>query len=83
MHYLNYNRRLIQVERQREKQVIQRNGIRVPLETVTLTTLGKTVFSHSSTQCSVFTYLFTCFRNEPDVLAKFPGSSNQGGTRKG
>ncbi|KAI6191522.1 BCS1-like protein [Aphelenchoides bicaudatus] len=43
-HYLTYNRRLIQVERQREKQVIQRNGIRVPLETVTLTTLGTSPF---------------------------------------
>ncbi|KAI6185205.1 BCS1-like protein [Aphelenchoides fujianensis] len=41
MHYLNYRWRVIQVERQREKQVIQRNGVRVPLETVTLTTFGR------------------------------------------
>lgn len=35
-----YNYRWVQVERQREKQVIQRGGIRTPLETVSLTTLG-------------------------------------------
>jgi chaperone BCS1 len=40
-HYLNYRSRFIQVERQREKHAFQRNGIRIPLETVTLTTLGK------------------------------------------
>lgn len=32
--------RWIKVERQREKQTIQRNGYRTPFETVTLTTLG-------------------------------------------
>ncbi|KAI6172304.1 BCS1-like protein [Aphelenchoides besseyi] len=41
VHYLTYRYRIIQVERQREKQVIQRNGARVPLETVTLTTFGR------------------------------------------
>ena len=40
VHYLNYNYRIIQVERMRERQVIHKDGNRVPLETVTLTTLG-------------------------------------------
>ncbi|VDN06131.1 unnamed protein product [Thelazia callipaeda] len=40
MHYFTYNYRWIQVERQREKQVIQKGNYRTPFETVTLTTLG-------------------------------------------
>ncbi|VBB31446.1 unnamed protein product [Acanthocheilonema viteae] len=40
MHYFTYNYRWIQVERQREKQVIQKGNYRAPFETVTLTTLG-------------------------------------------
>ncbi|KAH7726394.1 mitochondrial chaperone BCS1 [Aphelenchoides avenae] len=39
-HFFTYNYRWVQVERQREKQTIQRDGIRTPLETVTLTTIG-------------------------------------------
>ncbi|CAD5234616.1 unnamed protein product [Bursaphelenchus xylophilus] len=39
-HYFTYNYRWIQVERNREKHQIQRNGIRTALETVTLTTFG-------------------------------------------
>uniref|UniRef100_A0A8R1TY69 Mitochondrial chaperone BCS1 n=1 Tax=Onchocerca volvulus TaxID=6282 RepID=A0A8R1TY69_ONCVO len=40
MHYFTYNYRWIQVERQREKQVLQKGNYRTPFETVTLTTLG-------------------------------------------
>ncbi|CAG9533782.1 unnamed protein product [Cercopithifilaria johnstoni] len=43
MHYFTYNYRWIQVERQREKQVIQKGNYRTPFETVTLTTLGVNV----------------------------------------
>ncbi|EJW82782.1 mitochondrial chaperone BCS1 [Wuchereria bancrofti] len=43
MHYFTYNYRWIQVERQREKQVIQKGNYRTPFETVTLTTLGTDV----------------------------------------
>ncbi|KAM3723069.1 Mitochondrial chaperone BCS1 [Dirofilaria immitis] len=39
-HYFTYNYRWIQVERQREKQVIQKGNYRTPFETVTLTTFG-------------------------------------------
>uniref|UniRef100_A0AAF5HYV2 Mitochondrial chaperone BCS1 n=1 Tax=Strongyloides stercoralis TaxID=6248 RepID=A0AAF5HYV2_STRER len=40
IHYFKHNRRWIQVDRQREKQVISSNNRRTPLETVTLTTIG-------------------------------------------
>ncbi|EFO21224.2 chaperone BCS1 [Loa loa] len=43
MHYFTYNYRWIQVERQREKQVIQKGNYHTPFETVTLTTLGTDV----------------------------------------
>uniref|UniRef100_A0A7E4WDP8 Mitochondrial chaperone BCS1 n=1 Tax=Panagrellus redivivus TaxID=6233 RepID=A0A7E4WDP8_PANRE len=39
-HYFTYNYRWIQVERQREEHQIQKDGVRRPLETVTLTKLG-------------------------------------------
>uniref|UniRef100_A0AC34F904 Mitochondrial chaperone BCS1 n=1 Tax=Panagrolaimus sp. ES5 TaxID=591445 RepID=A0AC34F904_9BILA len=39
-HYFSYNYRWIQVERQREEHQIQRDGIRRPLETVTLMKFG-------------------------------------------
>ncbi|VDK65405.1 unnamed protein product, partial [Gongylonema pulchrum] len=42
-HFFVYNYRWIQVERQREKQVIQKGDYRTPLETVTLTTIGTVV----------------------------------------
>ena len=40
IHYFTYNYRWIQVERQREEHQIQKDGVRRPLETVTLTKLG-------------------------------------------
>uniref|UniRef100_A0A0N5BS40 Mitochondrial chaperone BCS1 n=1 Tax=Strongyloides papillosus TaxID=174720 RepID=A0A0N5BS40_STREA len=40
IHYFKHNKRWIQVDRQREKQVISNNNRRTPLETVTLTTIG-------------------------------------------
>ncbi|CEF62376.1 Mitochondrial chaperone BCS1 [Strongyloides ratti] len=43
IHYFKHNRRWIQVDRQREKQVISNNNKRTPLETVTLTTIGTDV----------------------------------------
>uniref|UniRef100_A0A0N4Z0X7 Mitochondrial chaperone BCS1 n=1 Tax=Parastrongyloides trichosuri TaxID=131310 RepID=A0A0N4Z0X7_PARTI len=43
IHYFKHNSRWIQVDRQREKQVISNNNKRTPLETVTLTTIGTDV----------------------------------------
>jgi hypothetical protein len=67
IHYLSYKRRFIQVERQREKQVIQRNGVRVPLETVTLTTLGLILIFKA------FNYFY---RYKSVILEKFPSRSD-------
>ena len=41
MHYFRYQNRFVFVERQREKQSIQKDGFRTPFETVTLKTIGK------------------------------------------
>ncbi|KAI1726826.1 ATPase family associated with various cellular activities (AAA) domain-containing protein [Ditylenchus destructor] len=39
-HFFWYNKRLVKVERNRERHTIQKMGVRTPLETVTLTTFG-------------------------------------------
>lgn len=44
VHFFNYRGRFVKLERNREKSLIHKDGVRKPFETVTLTTYGEVWF---------------------------------------